>query len=174
MMESSLSSNLLKTELDLNIESFDILELIDQLCEEQANLAQGIKLPRKSILRLPMFPWTRSFWLLFWPIYCPMLWNLLIRKKGKFIWSWTVRLIRWLSVSLIMGSGFLKKKFGMSSKGSTAHRHPAVFQDLVSDCVWFKKLVHLHKRPIDVESEMGQGTTLPWLFLKTSLLRWML
>lgn len=47
MMEAVLSSNMLKTgKLDLNCDTFDVAELISELCDEQSNLARGHKITK--------------------------------------------------------------------------------------------------------------------------------
>lgn len=62
MMEAVLSSNLLKTgKLDLNRETFDIVELVRQLCEEQSNLARGHKVSWESGLADPSVYMDKKF-----------------------------------------------------------------------------------------------------------------
>lgn len=62
MMEAVLSSNLLKTgKLDLNKESFDIVELAAQLCNEQSNLARDHKIKLEADLEKRVVSMDKKF-----------------------------------------------------------------------------------------------------------------
>ena len=165
MMEAVLSSNLLKTgKLDLNIESFDILELVDQLCEEQANLARGHKITKEVHLTSSDVSMDKKFLTI-------ILTNLL-SNAVKFTDSEKGKIHLKLSCtpySLIIsvtdnGVGIPKEEirdvFQRFYRASTSSGIPGSGVGL---CL-VQELVHLHKGRIDVESEMGQGTTFTMTF----------
>ncbi|MCB1559141.1 MAG: PAS-domain containing protein [Alphaproteobacteria bacterium] len=158
MMEAVLSSNLLKTgKLDLNMEEFDIGELITQLCDEQSNLARGHKIKTDIQMDGKLVHLDKKFITL-------ILTNLL-SNAVKFTDSEngvvTVK-ATYTPISLNLtvsdnGVGVpqseLEQIFQRFYRASTSSGIPGSGVGL---CL-VKELVHLHNGKIEVESDVGKG-----------------
>ncbi len=160
MMEAVLSSNLLKTgKLDLNVEKFDIAELVMLLSEEQANLARGHKIRTHIKLEQTNVVMDKKFVTI-------ILTNLLSNavkftdpEKGEVDLTLMTG-PRGLQLAVSdNGVGIpeeeMEEIFNRFFRASTSSGRPGsgVGLSLVRD------LVRLHKGEIKVESAVGQGSS---------------
>lgn len=169
MMEAVLSSNLLKTgKLDLNIETFDICELVGELCEEQANLARGHKIHSDIQVDDPMVRLDKKFATI-------ILTNLLsnaVKFTQEDIGEIFVK-IRSRPEELFIqvwdnGVGIpeeeLSSIFQRYYRASTSSGIPGSGVGLALT----RELVLLHRGKIFVQSQLGQGTCFTLTFPQVS------